>query len=285
MSQNKHSSFSALGVRVLRRIRYLLLLMYAPVEQLVFRISGIPGFPPIHLRRTVGATAAPDGSSAQFLILLKMVAGLNNGSRVLDIGCGCGLLELAIEDHVKNGRVVGVDIYRPSIAWATRRITSRSPHITFDHADIHHPEYWPSGRLSVEAYFKTLNETGFDIVVAKSLFTHMLDDELPFYLSEIAHRLAPGGKALTTFFLLNAEQGELGRQGRNAIEFHRPESDAPYAFRRRSAPAAAVAYDEAFIDTLLAQAGLVCSTRLYGTWSGRQSGLNFQDILVVQRAG
>jgi hypothetical protein len=118
--------------------------------------------------------------------------------------------------------------------------------------------------------------------VAKSLFTHMLVDELPLYLRQIHRRLKQQGKGLLGFFLLNSDQRRLEGRGRSSLVFVRSGHNLPYGYRRPAAPTAAVAYDEFFVRDLLAEAGLRCLAAHYGAWSGRPNALTFQDLLVVE---
>ena len=62
-------------------------------------------------------------------------------------------------------------------------------------------------------------ENEFDVAVAKSLFTHLLPEELDIYLRSIADRLRTGGKALLTFFILNEEQQRLAALDKNHMYF------------------------------------------------------------------
>ena len=283
MPANGSAQFQEQIMRILRSVRYLAYALYSPLERMFLRVSGISGFPPIHLRRFVGAVATPDGSSMHYAMILKLVAHLKSDGRILDLGCGCGLLELAIKDYLSEGHAIGVDIHRPCIEWATKHISRRNHNISFQHADIYNPDYWPSGKLSAEQFFANLDEWGFDIIVAKSLFTHMLIDELPVYFREVSRRLRPQGKGLLSFFLLNEDQRRLQGEGKNKIEFRRPAKGQPYAFRRMVAPSAAVAYDKGFLHQMLTQAGLRCTATFYGAWSGRTESLGFQDLLVVEK--
>jgi SAM-dependent methyltransferase len=275
-------AFSLL-VGALRRCRYLALKSFSPIEQLTFRIGGISEFPPTHLRRAVGATAVPDASSMHYLLLMKMAMGAKSSSNILDIGCGCGLLEQALAKYVTTGRVVGIDIHMPSIEWATRNISSRHPNIGFTHSDIYNAAYWPAGKISAAEFFQQFDAGPFDIIVAKSLFTHMLIDELNIYFNAIAKNLAAGGKGILSFFLLNDYQKLLQEEGKGAFKLFPILSGDPYSVKRRSAPSAAVGYDESFIRQLLGECRLNCTDIIYGSWSGRPDAVLFQDVVFVER--
>jgi hypothetical protein len=111
----------------------------------------------------------------------------------------------------------------------------------------------------------------------------MLPAGVENYLGEIARVLQPNGRALVTFFLLNAEQQALAGQGLNAIDFKFGLD--PYRIRSEAVPESAVAYDEVFVRQVLRQKGLdIIEPIHYGTWSGRVDGLSYQDIVLIRPA-
>ena len=274
-----------LRARLVQQYRHVRRLAYQavnPFDALFRRINGLDRYPPIHLRRQVGCLGDIGGAGPEFVSYLKLLAGLTAGQSVWDVGCGCGFLELALEQAGWTGRLVGTDIHRPSIEWAQRTITRRQPDFRFVHADIRNDAYWPAGRLSATEWLSSFAERDFDIVVAKSLFTHMLPDELDIYLHAISMRLTATGKALITGFVLNPAQEAL--HASHQIRFIRPAPGSVYAVRHLDAPTAAVAYDEPYLTERLRQHGLgVRDGTRFGYWSGRQDGLSFQDILVLHK--
>jgi len=72
-------------------------------------------YPPLRLRLHAGALGTLDGSGFEFVAMLKLLAGLRAGQKIWDMGCGCGLLESALEASGWRGKVIGTDIHRPSI--------------------------------------------------------------------------------------------------------------------------------------------------------------------------
>ena len=86
-----------------------------------------------------------------------------------------------------------------------------------------------------------------------------------------------------TLFLLNAEQKAIAAQQRNALNFRFSTSEWRYV--HQSSPESASAYDEGYIFSLLKKNGLKLRPPIhYGNWSGRQDGLSFQDILIIERS-
>jgi SAM-dependent methyltransferase len=274
----------ALLVHRYRQARSLAYRALNPFDALYRKINRLDRYPPIHLRRQVGCLGDLGGAGFEFVTYLKLLAGLKAGHHLWDVGCGCGLLELALEQAGWKGGLVGTDIHKPSIHWAQRNIARRLPYFRFMHADIYNSAYWPQGTLSVGEWLPHFAERDFDVVVAKSLCTHMLPDELDIYLKAISVRLSSTGNALMTFFVLNPAQERL--KSSNQISFTKPEQNAVYAVRHLAAPTAAVAYEESYLVDRLAQSGLkLVDTVHYGYWTGRQDALSFQDMLVVAKSG
>jgi SAM-dependent methyltransferase len=268
----------------LRIIRNALYYSILPIDSLFLRINRLQKYPPIHLRRHVHLLGTLDGTGAEFAVFLKIFANLKSNSRLLDIGCGCGLLELALEDYLTTGEAVGIDIHRPSITWAKNNIEKRKSNIHFIHSDIYNESYWRKGKNNARTFFDNYADTGFDIIVAKSLFTHMLIEEMEIYISEISKRLKDGGKAMITFFLLNAEQHNLEIENKNKIFFINTVSSDKYSVRSKLAPTAAVAYQEDYILEIFKKYFLVCESPIvYGGWAGRENTMHFQDIIIFTK--
>ncbi len=135
-------------VQPLRRARNLIYRLLEPADWLARRLNQMSRYPPIALRRHIGHLGMLDGPGYEFVAYLKLLAGLENGDRVWDLGCGCGMLELALESARWEGSLIGTDIHPASIRWARRRITPRYPCCRFEHADIRNLAYHPGGKLT-----------------------------------------------------------------------------------------------------------------------------------------
>jgi len=269
--------------RALRAARNVFYLAMDPADAVFRRMNGMPHYPPIHLRRHVGYLGTLDGTGAEFATYLKLVAGLEPADSVLDLGCGCGLLELGLVKAGWRGSLLGVDIHEPCIRWCRGHIAKTVPSFAFEHADIRNAAYWPRGSLTAQQYFDTLSNRKFDVIVAKSLFTHMLPGELEVYLGNLGGLLRPNGRILMTFFLLNDEYRQLEKAGRSSIHFTKASGDAVCAVKRPDAPTASVAYEEGHILKLMASAGLRGKATYHGFWTGNDRGLSYQDIVVAGR--
>ncbi|HYH66551.1 MAG TPA: class I SAM-dependent methyltransferase [Urbifossiella sp.] len=110
------------------------------------------------------------------LDLLKKL-GLTPDGRLLDVGCGTGLLAAAAEGFLSDrGAFFGTDLAPEAVEYCRR--TYRRPNFRFA----------VNGMTTVPVQ----NET-FDAVAFYSVFTHTYPDETALLLAEAARVLAPGG--------------------------------------------------------------------------------------------
>lgn len=204
--------------------------------------------------------------------------GLRPQHRVLEVGCSIGRMALPLTTYlVPPGGYDGIDISKRSIRWCRHAIGRRAPHFRFHHADVRNGEYNPRGSIDAADYRFPFDDAAFDFVFLTSVFTHMLPAEVRRYLAEIARVLAPGGRALLTFFLLGRDASSPGE-----LRFdHRGDG-----FRAVNArvPEEAVAYDPADVRRWLAEAGLsIVEPIRPGAWSGAPGATAYQDVIVAVR--
>jgi ubiquinone/menaquinone biosynthesis C-methylase UbiE len=269
--------------KLLRSIRNLALLALGPFDYFARRLNDKQDLPPLHLRRYVGPLRSFETSGAEFMRHLRQLADLRPDERVLDLGCGCGQIALQLKDYLdQNGSLVGVDIHRPSINWCRKKIGTRHSNFQFARIDVRNQVYNPHGAEPADTYQFPFADRSFDVILVKSVFTHMRPCEVGNYLREVARMMKMTGRCLATFFLLNEEQERLARKGANTLAFKYGEGVWRYVYEQ--SPESAVAYDESFVMQLLEKHGLRLKELFYGHWSGRKDGLSYQDILLIEKA-
>jgi SAM-dependent methyltransferase len=267
-------------INLLRSIRNAGLVALGPFDYVKRAMTGKTDLPPLHLRRYVGPLQSFESSGAEFMSYLREVAGLKTDERVLDVGCGCGQMALHLKDYLDaNGSYVGVDIHRPSIDWCEQKIARRHQNFHFAHIDVRNLAYNPNGTEAAEAYRFPFADRSFDLILLKSVFTHMRPLDVSHYLEEVSRLLKNDGRCLATFFLLNDEQATLAQQDANALAFNYGAGEWRYVHEH--SPESAIAYDETFVMQLLEKCGLKIEQRFYGRWTGREDGLSYQDILLL----
>ncbi len=269
------------AINLLRSCRNVALLALSPLDYLSRLLSHKTELPPLHLRRYVGPLQSFESSGVEFMGHLRRLAELQPDERILDLGCGCGQMALQLKKYWnERGGYVGVDIHGPSIKWCQQKI--RNPNFEFARIDVRNFAFNPSGKHHAESYQLPFEDRSFDVILLKSVFTHMRPAEVSNYLQEVSRLLKIGGRCLATFFLLNEQQRTFAAEGRNTIVFDHGEG--VWRYRYEHSPESAVAYFERHVLDLLEQHGLKLKAPIYyGTWPGRSDGLSYQDILLLEK--
>jgi SAM-dependent methyltransferase len=212
------------------------------------------------------------------------VGGLKSSDSVLDIGCGTGRMAIPMIDYIESpGRYLGFDISQKAIAWCAERITAKNPRFTFAFADIYNLEYNPSGRTSASTYRFPCDDASVDFAFATSVFTHLLPADANRYLAEIRRCLKPNGKAMLTFFVIDQTAASLVAEGRATMDLS-TKIDGCVVVDKKT-PERAVGFAMSDLTEMVQTAGLkIREPILWGSWSGRPSMLEAQDVVIVGRA-
>ena len=224
------------------------------------------------------------GIGDEFLRYFVDLGNLRPQESVLDIGCGTGRMARPLTSYLSDGSYDGIDIVDRSIAWCQRTYGTRFPKFRFHFLDAYNGVYNPTGKWDAREYRFPFADSAFDFVFLTSVFTHMLPTEMENYLSEISRMTKPGGRCLITYFLLNPDSRQRISAGQANRTF--PHQVPGCRIQDAKHPEAAVAYDENRIREVYNEQGLeVLEPFRYGSWSGRQDGLSYQDIVLARKFG
>jgi SAM-dependent methyltransferase len=214
--------------------------------------------------------------------LLRNVTDLNQASRVLDIGCGCGRLAVHLTRHIsEEGRYDGLDIVLPMVEWCRENISPSFPHFHFHHARLTNTLYSAEGENPATFTFP-FADASFDIIVATSVFTHLLPPSAHRYASEVARLLKPRGTAVLTFFLINSEYRRYRRESRDIIPFDHRLGDCWVTDPNN--PEAVVAYEDGYAIEMLRDKNFTVDSVLFGDWARRNNPRHYQDVVVASRS-
>ncbi|KKM73870.1 hypothetical protein LCGC14_1406080 [marine sediment metagenome] len=251
---------------LLREARTVLQTAAEPIDWAARMLNNKHGYPPLRLRQQVGDLSDFEGSSSEYVAYLKLLCNLKSGDSLLDIGCGCGLILAdtsgigGLLECIKPGSYAGMDINRDAVSWCERHL--QGPRCLFIQLPFLDGKRLPGTDCSV------------DVVLAKSLFTHLLKEETISYLEEIKRLLKPGGRCLATFFL----QDDKEFIGKYTFRYRHKN----VSYERDAKPRLAVAYEMNYLSKLIKRLGFSHEV-WYGTWRGNGRGLSFQDIIVMRR--
>src|SRR5262245_27754444 len=203
---------------------------------------------------------------------------------VLDVGCGFGSLAVALTSYLTPaGRYEGFDVVPTGVEWCRAQLAERYPNFRFTVVDVANRTYRPDGQADPRTFRFPYTGGSFDLVFLRSVFTHMLPEEVDHYLGEVARVVRVDGRALISWFLINGDSLRLMAAGRARRTFrHRVGatlSDTPEG-------KGTLAYDEEHVRLLYLKHGLrLVSPIHYCSWCGREEYLSSQDILVADKGG
>jgi SAM-dependent methyltransferase len=267
---------SSLRHRFLARRRLHRLFLDFP-DAVFRRLSGRADWPPYSLRSFVGGARDFDRVGSALLDELWRLGLFGRGTRILDVGCGCGRIAraLALDRKLRELEIfyTGMDIDRESVEWCQRHITAVDKRFAFYRADCFNRSYNPRGSMAAGVYPFPHPDAAFDLILLTSVMTHLLDHELYHYLAELSRLLAPSGVTFASFFLYGSLDDAAAGSVRHGIRFPFPQGNC--AVSCLDYPTNAVAYDESYVRRTAAELGFeIIGPAMYG----------IQDVLLLGKA-
>jgi len=221
---------------------------------------------------------------------MQSLCNLKPNFHVLDLGCQLGRLAIPFSIFLdKNGSYDGVDIIPEAIEWTKKHIGEKYSNFNFTLADIYNGWYNPNGKVESHEYQLPFKDSAFDFVIMISVFTHMLENDLKNYFSEVSRVMKQRGLAWITFYLINDETLELLDSKSTNIDF-KYKFEPGYRSIREDQPESSVAWDEEIVKKLCKQNGLeIVEPIHYGNWryandpEKTKKTLSIQDIMILRK--
>ena len=242
---------------------------------------------PEHLLALTGAGFDSfDAIGSAHIVNYSKFMGLDPTMTFVEIGSGIGRDAFQLLDIIgPQGRYLGIDVQRESIVWCQQNITRLHPNFEFVHFNAYHELHNPLSTKKTMDFQIPLPDRSVDRVAAGSVLTHIFEDEITYYMKEIARTLRPGGLAYLTFFLYTEEAVAASRRDNLTpynLRFEHPYGPGCY-INDLAYPTGAVAYTAEAMQRMIDGSGLkLARPYLKGLWSGLYpDGDDGQDVAVL----
>ena len=138
-------------------------------------------------------------SAFQQISALKQYSSLSQKTNVLDFGCGQGRLATGLLLCCPDlGNYTGIDTDLDAIKWCKRWIQKFHTKYSFIHVAAHNALYNPT---AIHRPNLPISENSFDVIFLNSVFSHMLSDDVYFYLNQLNQGLKQEGIIYLTAFI------------------------------------------------------------------------------------
>jgi SAM-dependent methyltransferase len=203
------------------------------------------------------------------------------GERTVDLGSGLGRVAWPLAARLGwRGRYVGLEPAPAYVEWCRQHLPLPARRFRFVHADIRSTTYNVDGAIPAEHYTFPWPAESFDLVIATSLFTHLLPRATGNYLAQASRCLRRGGRLFASFFLLD----EPGRAAVAAgwtyptFAFRIPEG----LLHDAAVPEDGVAYEPTWLAHTLEGCALRIVSAQPGSWK-TLTGPYYQDLVVAEK--
>ena len=173
--------------------------------------------PPLEYRTWVGPTEDSSYENPDLVVYPDFPP--ERYESVFDFGCGCGrVARQLILQRPRPKRYVGIDLHPELIAWCQANLEPAAPGFSFRHHDVL-DRLANAGEGKPDVLPFPAPDDSVTLFEALSIFTHIPQRHMPFYLGEAARVLAPGGEMNASFLLFEkADFAALAFDpGRNAL--------------------------------------------------------------------
>jgi SAM-dependent methyltransferase len=199
-------------------------------------------FPPDEMRQLVGHTDVAKFDNPTGGLVFPAIPAEAYDS-VLDFGCGCGRVARQFIQQRPRPRVyLGIDAHRGMVQWCQRHLAPHAPGFRFQHHDVLNRAFNPQGAratLELPAASRSIS-----LVHAWSVFTHLVEADARYYLSEVERVLRADGYFHSTWFLFDKVGFPMMQEFQNAL------------FINDADPTNAVIFDRGWLLAMMASLGL-----------------------------
>ncbi len=238
------------------------------------------------LNKTGGGIDTFEVISQMHMNLLEKFIGIDKDHSLLEIGCGIGRDAIPLTKLLsKDGKYVGIDIIKPSVDFCSNNITKLYPNFNFVHFDVKDQLHNPDGLSSMNEFRLPMEDKSVDRIFAWSVFTHMYDGDILYYLKEFKRVLRDNGKVYTTCFIITDDILKKARETNLTIfdlRFEHKLDDGSF-INNKDFPLGAIGYSPVRWRNIINDSGLELKRNfVQGVWCGyHEFPEDGQDGLVL----
>lgn len=268
-------------------------LFLAQDKKIIFRTNTIQDIPLLK-DRTGGKNSYGEWAHVIgiFQSVLYWYLPKHTGNRILDVGCGTGLMSMVAQNYINdNGEYIGLDINEKEIDFCRQHYNK--PNLSFVHHHSNNAFYTKDKDFVNNPW--SFNDGMFNLVTALSVWTHLNEKDAVFFMKEVSRVLSNGGLVIITVFLLDEAYNEgLGVRKKIKGKYHNT-LQTDWVFDKEAygsknwrfpghldIPEKAIGVTIKGLEILLKESGLKLKKHHMGNWK-EVPGLFFQDILVLQK--
>lgn len=173
-------------------------------------------FPPLEMRQLVGPidTRLFDNPTGNYVY---SDIPPENYENIFDFGCGCGrIARQLIQQHNPPTQYTGIDIHKGMIGWCQKNLAPAAPQFKFLHHNVFNLGLNPGEDKPLTSSFPA-GDREVSLIIAWSVFTHLLETQVEFYLKEASRILRPDGILLSTWFLFDKKYFPMMQEFQNAL--------------------------------------------------------------------
>jgi len=137
---------------------------------------------------------------------------------VFDLGSGCGrLARQLLQQSPRPKAYLGIDLHAGMVRWCRNNLTAADPNFRFLHHDVFELGFNPTGKPLDRSQPLPVPDAYASLIIAWSIFTHLVEDEIPYYLEQCARILRSNGVIRSTWFLFDKNYFPMMQTFQNAL--------------------------------------------------------------------